>query len=250
MLGRTPAMLGASTSLSSRVAATALAVATCGCWSSTTPFTAAEGRTDQMGFGLTRHEYTMFLLIAGTHTTVVGVGQAAVVDPLDSLWEVEDGGKRLVHCFFDGQSRSDCRAATFEAGQGGAFLDPLIVVDPNNLGSIAVRTDTRNVTGQQWIGAGGFVVHGSGTMRPTSARGIWVRSVAAGLRHCQLEGKSPRCAAVPVPASPLLRALGVFTLGETDVLWIQTGALFGSTGVSRCTAGPKQAPTCAAAQML
>lgn len=84
---------------------------------------------------------------SSTRPTKIGAGQSAVVDALDSVWESTDGGKVLQHCFFDGKQKTGCENAYFSGKSPRFFEDPIILIDPTNLGSIAGTT-----TAAGWAG--------------------------------------------------------------------------------------------------
>lgn len=233
-----------------------IAALMCGCFSRTTPISAAEATAGEAGFGAAVHEHFFYAVLVAARAAFVASGHVAMVDapareglPSDSLWQSYDGGRALRHCFVVEGGEHVCADADLPEGVG-RWGTSIVLIDPSNLGRYFAETTIHATDTDRHffmhIGTGAYDDDGA-RMPAGPTHGVWARVVdRGGMMHCQLEGDGlPRCRDLGDAFRPPDNVLGVFVDGDTDVLWVST-----RNEVHRCTSRPSAPePTCVAARM-
>jgi len=233
----------------------AVAALASGCFSRTTPVTAAEAGPGEAGFGAAVHEHLFYAVLVAARAAFVASGQVAMVDdpgheglPNDSLWQSYAGGRSLRHCFV--VKGGDHVCADAELPGDVSWGTSIVLIDPANLGRYFAETTIYATDTDRhffmYLGAGAYDDEDA-RMPAGPTHGVWARVVdRGGVMHCQLESDGiPRCRDLGDDFRPPDSILGVFLDGDTDVLWVST-----NDQVHRCTASPSAPePTCVAARM-
>jgi hypothetical protein len=216
-----------------------------GCWSYTDVITPAEAGDEEQGFGAAAHTKVAYMVLAAMvqrQTTIAH--NASVVDGSDAFWRVYDGGSHLEFCERMGGAER-CFEATLDGQElPGGWITTYVVVDPFNLGSMFIETQTSGGN-QSTYSAVGAVLLTDEKIPATKNRGLWITGMS-GFIHCRADGKGAPCNTVTLPEGASLlfpRILGMFVMNGEDVLWIASGG-----EVYRCVARGDQPATCQLAQ--
>lgn len=217
-----------------------------GCLNRTYALSAGHSAAGQQDFGKASHRQPFIV------ANLVAQASFSNVAPIeaDGFWRVYSGGQRLEHCIGSPDQPGECRQAPLP--RSVLWPNGLAIIDPVDLGNF-VRV-------KAFLRADGYVyvVDSSGQRlrRASPDHGIWLRQTLLNRPpwHCRLDAEGmPMCASAPAdgvsmfgPSYRMQTAVGLLTVGDEDVLWLNR-----YNRVARCTASADNpVPVCVDAEML
>lgn len=220
---------------SSIALAASLVAMTSACSASTYGIRPAVVGPGEQGYGAQTHSVVGF-----TRTDTHGISIAADAPPQGAInevvWQAYAGGRRLRLCFSSPGGLA-CTDAQMPNGRD-RVRGPILMIDPVNLArAIAVSAGPT-----QSVYAAGSLTMTNATYPARTHHGIWIVDGPRSLLYCRGDQAGVACHQATVNGAPVppSTVLGMFQLGESDVVWVGS-----SLHIMRCVAHPAQpAPTC------
>jgi len=218
-----------------------VAAVAAGCSRTTHTRVPAVSQPGEVGYGIQPHSIVRFFGITEVHGVSLVGDSPEQGGTREVVWRADRGGSRLLFCS-SGTTQGDCVEVR---GAHERLRGPMTIVDPVNLGRSIQDTSGFDSPG---VTASGSVVSTDETHPIPPFHGVWVMEFRGNsLFHCRADAQGPMCYQARfqdqrVVARPVL---GVFLLGDAEVIWVQ--GLAGQ--ILRCHVQPEQpSPVCLAAR--